>query len=114
MGLRFDGFEMKEGTESKLITELIEETDIIVFDEIYLYSTSSLQKINEFMMKHSNIQFGATGDEYQLNPIEKLNIKDTKKYYNRIITNMFHHQITLHENKRCKTDEDRKKIKEIT
>jgi hypothetical protein len=114
MGLRFDGFEMKEGTESKEIAILINEVDIIVFDEIYLYSTSSLQKINEFMIKHKEVQFGATGDEYQLNPIEKLNIKDTKKYYNRIISNIFHHQITLHENKRCRTEEDRKKIKEIT
>jgi len=114
MGLRFDGVNIKEGTESKEISSLIDEVDIIIFDEIYLYDTSCLQKIKDFMMKHKDMQFGATGDEYQLNPIEKLNIKDTKKYYNRIISNMFHNQITLHENKRCKTDEDRKKIKEIT
>jgi hypothetical protein len=66
------------------------------------------------MSNHTNIKFYATGDEYQLDPIETLNIQETKEYYNKIILSMFPNQIILHENKRCNTTEDRKKMKMIT
>jgi len=109
IGLRYDG-------EKNLDVRGYDVSDVerIVFDEIYLYPTTLLEKIKKYMNNHKEIQFYATGDEYQLEPIETLNIEETREYYNKIITSMFPHQIVLHENKRCKTDEDRKRMKEIT
>ena len=66
------------------------------------------------MDKNPNKKFYATGDEYQLEPIETLNIIETEKYYNSIINRMFPHQIVLKDNKRCKTKEDQEKIKTIS
>jgi len=111
IGLRLDGEDMKQGI-SKIN---VEEYDIIVFDEIYLHDIYNLQHINVFMKRHDKIKYIATGDEYQLSPIDNLN-KDIneKEYYNKIIRNMFKNQITLHENKRLCADKDRKKIKDIT
>ena len=92
----------------------VSEYDTIVFDEIFLYSTHKLQVIKNFMKANSRIRFYATGDENQNKPIEDLCVSNPKKYYCDIISSMFENNITLHENKRCKTDEDRKKIKDIT
>ena len=112
MGTVFTGVEVKE-QGSKIN---IDDYDVIVFDEIYLYNTNQLQKIREFMNNNNHIKFLATGDEYQLEPIENLNslIVDEKAYYNNIIKTLFHNQIQLHENKRCNNDIDRTMIKTIT
>jgi hypothetical protein len=109
IGLRFNGQDFKEGKGLD-----INDYDMVVFDEIYLYDTYKLEYIKNLMDKHSHIKFYATGDENQNKPIETLNINDCKAYYNNIISSMFFNNITLHENKRCKTDEDRLKIKLIT
>jgi len=109
IGLRFNGQDFKEGKGLD-----INDYDMVVFDEIYLYDTYKLQYIKDLMDKYNHISFYATGDENQNKPIETLNINDCKAYYNNIISSMFFNNITLHENKRCKTDEDRLKIKLIT
>lgn len=109
IGLRFDGNDFKKGKEYD-----VEDYDVIVFDEIFLYSTCKLQNIKEFMDKHKKIRFYATGDENQNKPIETLNISNSKVYYNNIISEMFFNSITLHENKRCLLKEDREKMKSIT
>jgi len=109
VGLRFDGANFKQTKEVD-----IEEYDVVVFDEIFLYDTYKLQCIKEFMHNHSEIRFYATGDEHQNKPIETLNVVNSKVYYNNIISSMFENSITLHENKRCKTKEDQEKIKFIT
>jgi len=110
IGLRFDGQESKAGYSSIDLDEF----DLIVFDEIYLYDTFKLECIKDFIMKNCNKRFYATGDEHQLKPIETLNIKNQKEYYNNIIKSLFFYSITLHENKRCKSKEDQDRIKFIT
>ena len=92
----------------------MDEYDLVVFDEIYLYSTFKLECIRDFILKNTHKRFYATGDEHQLKPIETLNIKNQKVYYNDIIKSLFFYSITLHENKRCKTKEDQDRIKLIT
>ena len=109
IGLRFNGQDFKEGKGLD-----IDEYDMVVFDEIYLYDTYKLSYIKDLMDKHSNIKFYATGDENQNKPIETLNITDCKAYYNNIISSMFYNNIILHQNKRYNTDEDRMRIKCIT
>ena len=109
VGLRFDGANFKQTKEVD-----IEEYEMVVFDEIFLYDTYKLQCIKEFMHKHSGIRFYATGDEHQNKPIETLNVVNSKVYYNNIISSMFENSITLHQNKRCKTKEDQEKMKMIT
>ena len=110
IGLRCDG---EEAVNSKCYD--LTGIERIIFDEIYLYSIPNLEKIKQFMDRNSHIKFNATGDEFQLEPIqEKLNVDNFEEYYNSIIHSMFPNVITLHENKRCKTDEDRKIMKELT
>ena len=109
IGLRFDGDNFKT-----MKSVDIEDYDIIIFDEIFLYDTYKLSCINDFMKKHSNKKFFSTGDENQNKPIETLNIETPKKYYNKIIGDMFYNSIILHDNKRCLLKEDQFKIKKIT
>ena len=110
IGLRCDG---EEAVNCKCYD--LTGIERIIFDEIYLYSIPNLEKIKQFMDRNSHIKFNATGDEFQLEPIqEKLNVDNFEEYYNSIIHSMFPNVIILHENKRCKTDEDRKIMKELT
>ncbi len=106
---RYDSSVEKEGSAFD-----IDVFDIIVFDEIYLYQTDKLERIWKFVKNNSDKKIYATGDEFQLTPIEELNISDKKAYYNSIINSMFGTQICLKENKRCKTEEDRRRMKEIS
>jgi len=112
MGTIFDGEDVKEQGSNVNI----DDYDVIIFDEVYLYDTIQLQKIEEFIHNNHQKKYLATGDEYQLSPIEILNadINNKKLYYNNIVKSIFDTQIQLHENKRCKNDEDRALIKEIT
>jgi len=92
-------------------------TDVkrIIFDEIYLYPVSLLEKIRQFMTNNPTINFNATGDEYQLEPIQdKMYMCNFEEYYNSIIHSIFRNVITLHDNKQCRTDKDRIKMKELT
>ena len=43
--------------------------DCICFDELALYSPNLFKKIDQFMNKHKNIKFMATGDTGQLQPL---------------------------------------------
>jgi hypothetical protein len=94
----------------------IDDYDLIIFDEIYLYNTERLMWIKNFIDENPSKKIYSTGDEYQLDPIETdlNNVNDRKNYYNRIIQNMFFNSVLLHDNKRCKTKEDQEKIKKIT
>ena len=111
IGLRFTG----EDYENVKSCD-VEEYEVIVFDEIYLYAIDKLEHIYNFMKKYENKKFYATGDEHQLKPIQDgiNNIENKKQYYNKIISSMFPCSITLHDNKRCKSKEDQEKIKQIT
>ena len=110
LGISFDG--TIEGNKKEYN---IDGIDRIVFDEIFLLDTFQLTKIKEYMIKHPNIKYGATGDPYQLSPVgETLAVENIKDYYIKIVSSLFPNQINLKENKRCKTPEDRKIMKELT
>ena len=110
LGMGFDG-----STESNKKPYDVTGIDRIVFDEIFLIDIFKLSRIKEYMTRYPNIKFGATGDPYQLSPVEeKLSVENVKGYYIKIVYSLFPNQLNLQENKRCKTDEDRKIMKEMT
>jgi len=93
----------------------ISEYDIVIFDEIFLCTIDNLERMRQLMEKYQDKQFYATGDEYQLPPIENhLNVPNKKEYYKAAVATLFPNQITLKENKRCKSLDDRRRIKEIS
>lgn len=108
-GMVFNGEDTTEGKAMDLTG-----VECIVFDEIYLLNVADLMRINSFMQRNEHIKFYATGDEYQNCPIDNINVKDAKAYYNNIVSRMFPNKIILQENKRCETNEDRQKIKELS
>jgi hypothetical protein len=111
IGMTFDGAtEAHSNRKQHDITGIVR----IVFDEIYLHNTNYLSKISDYMNKHPEIKFNATGDEYQNNPIDDLCVANPKEYYNKIVLSLFPNYITLKENKRCQSADDRVKIKSMT
>jgi hypothetical protein len=108
-GINFDG-------ESESLTKGVdvEEYSDIVFDEVYLYNTNQLAKIQKLIKEHPSIRFYATGDENQNKPIETLMVKDIKTYYNNIVHTLFSNCVLLQDNKRCDNKDDQQKIKQIT
>jgi hypothetical protein len=109
LGLTFDG---DKNIQQKSF--YVGDIQRIVFDEIFLCNTYQLSRIKDFINTHPNTSFGATGDAYQNNPIEELTIKNKKQYYTKIVHSIFPNVVILHENKRCKSDEDRAQIKLMT
>ena len=90
----------------------------IVFDEICLMNISSRAKIYKYILENPSKNFYSNGDGLmQLPPIEDFgklnNILDKKEYYQQSLFKMFPNLITLRENKRCLTVEDRTKCSEI-
>jgi len=92
---------------------------VVVFDEIYLNSVKMLADIWQYMKRNPKLIFVATGDVYQLPPIEQsLNNlggpdddpKMTKAYYKRVIARMFPSSILLTQIKRLTDEEQKKRI----
>ncbi|NBP03788.1 MAG: hypothetical protein EBU90_27550, partial [Proteobacteria bacterium] len=108
-GIKWDGSSEIQGQRTKDIGNY----DCVVFDEIYLYTVNQLERIALYMKENKDKKFYATGDEWQLSPIESLSVEDTKAFYNNIINSMFPNQITLKDNKRCTDKEEQQKMKEI-
>ena len=101
LGLRLTEDGKVEKKETKEI-----DADYIVFDEIYSMMPSSLHMVSEYMKKHPEKKFFATGDVHQLPPIENLNnISDVDTYYNDIINRMFPKFIMLKINKRHRKED---------
>ena len=86
--------------------------DCIVFDEIFLYNTSNLKRIKEFMNNNPKIKIIATGDNCQNAPIgmDNLNVPDKSLYMKKCVTQMFENQIVLQECKRLKNKKDIEKL----
>jgi len=113
LGLVFDG----KTTTTQCAGFNLDGVKCIVFDEIYLLNTSELMRVKEFMRRHTEIEFYATGDEYQNAPIDNnlyMDKDEVKPYYNSIVTQLFPNKIVLKENKRCTTDADRQIIKDLS
>ena len=102
LGLKYDDDDL-----TKMNATDVSRYDIIVFDEIFLYDTFKLGLIKEYINKHNEIRFYATGDCNQLPAIEKLVISDKREYYKSIIYSIFPNVINLTKNKRCVNKSDR-------
>lgn len=84
--------------------------DIIVFDEVYLYSLSNLEKIHYYMNNHNKLYF-ATGDFDQLEPLNMgNNIKNKDIYIDNAINILFPNVVNLKICKRLNNEKDRQKI----
>ena len=63
------------GGENKHVSEnthkLIEESELIIFEEIYTHNNIYLIKIHNFMKKYNNKKYICNGDINQLEPIDE-------------------------------------------
>lgn len=109
------GIGMNDELNIKMCLYDVEPYDCIVFDEIFLYNTKLLKKINNFMIDHTDKIFIATGDSCQNTPIgmETLNIPNPQEYMKDCINQLFHSHIVLKECKRLKNKEDIVKMVEL-
>lgn len=108
-GINYDG-----ENESKTKEFSIDHFDAVVFDEVFLYNTTQLNKIHGLMEAYPNTRFYATGDENQNKPIETLSVKNAKAYYSHIVNFLFPSSVLLKDNKRCTTKQDQELVKFIT
>src|SRR5690606_14224425 len=68
------------------------------------------------MRKHTDKKYYATGDPYQLSPIESLNTtneKESKAFYKKAINSLFNVNIILKKNKRCKDLEKAERMEHL-
>lgn len=109
----YTAFNINMNTKEQSTYEL--DFEVIIFDEIYLYSPTELSIIKKVMLNYPNIKYYATGDVYQLEAINfyQNNIKDKIAYIRECVYQLFQNEIILHDNKRCKTPEDQAKVKQI-
>ena len=77
------------GNYNKYGTSYNTDSETVCFDEILLYNTGYLNKINNFMSKTDKKVY-ATGDLNQIQPFgfQLNNVIDKKKYLNRILNMM--------------------------
>ena len=90
----------------------------ICFGEILLHDISQLGRIYRYMNNHTDKTYFSTGDLKQLEPIgnhtlNNINENDVEKYIENAINIMFPNRIVLHENKRLKSEEDKKRLREL-
>ena len=92
--------------------------EAICFDEILLHDIVQLGRIYRYMNNHTDKKYFSTGDLNQLEPIgnhilNNINENDVEKYIENAINIMFPNRIVLHENKRLKSEEDKKRLREL-
>ena len=85
------------------------EIETVCFDECYLHEPKRLLYIDGFIRSHPNIQVIGVGDCDQAEPVGFDNIE----YLNKCIDMIFPKQIHFTEIKRLRTEEDKKKMKEL-
>lgn len=93
------------------------EYDLIIFDEIYFHSINKLQAIYKYMLKNTDKKFGATGDIFQLETIEKSCNNVKKDYYEHCLSIMFPDRIHLvipkrYDNRQDLTEEQKQAIRQ--
>lgn len=75
---------------------IADDFNVILFDEIFSYSSSILHYVNEFMKKNTDKLIYATGSPDQLATPEKLNDSiNTKDYISDCVNKLFHNEIVL-------------------
>jgi hypothetical protein len=88
--------------------------DTIVFDEIYFSDIQKMARIKNYCDRNPDKIIIATGDTSQLQPINELsNQFEYAEYADNCINKIFKYEIYLEENKRLKSDDDKKKLKQI-
>ena len=94
----------------------LEGIDVVVFDEVFLYRLPQLMNVHGRMRACPEVRFYATGDEYQLRPVDttKYYVPDTRQYFADIVNGLFANKIELQENKRCHSPEDRERMKQLS
>lgn len=94
----------------------INEQEAIIYDEINLNDPYTLERIMKQINDYPDKNIHCTGDMYQNLPVSQPvnNVKDYKKYIEDCINQIFKYKIVLKKNKRCKTEEGRKKIEEVS
>lgn len=75
------------------------EYEVVVFDEIYSYTTDRLKRVQAFINKNENKKIIATGDFLQNEPIESLDV-ESHQYYDNIMSSMFSHHLWLTNSRR--------------
>ena len=88
--------------------------DTVVFDEIFFASLRNLRRIKRYCDEHPEKIIIATGDTEQLESIDPVsNQKNYDDYSNFCVNLIFPHGIQLKENKRLKTERDKKRLAAI-
>jgi len=88
--------------------------DTIVFDEIYFANIHMLSKIKRYAENNPQKIILATGDTNQLETIDLVsNQVDYETYVDLCINTIFPNSITLHENKRLKTQADKDTLRQF-
>ena len=85
--------------------------NVIIFDEIYAYTTDRLNLVRKFLEKEDidNKQVYANGDIYQNKPIENLQVAPGP-YYNGIINSLFPTQLLLKKSRRLVNPKDEERM----
>lgn len=93
----------------------VDKYDCICFDEVLINPPNILKKIDEFMQKHPEKKYFATGDVGQLQPINwnPNNIVDKREYLRSCINKLFPNIFVLKINKRLKTDKQRNQLEQL-
>ena len=93
---------MKINDDDKYSEYDIENYDIIIYDEIYLYNHRKLIKLYQYMQTHNDKHFIATGDSNQLEAIDDIITNEVKHEY---VLSMFNSLIQLYINKRIQSSQ---------
>ena len=89
----------------------LDDYDTIVFEEVYCNNIFMLSNLFRFI-QNTNKTVIANGDVFQLKPVkyeELCNNTEYDSHYRKVISYMFPHAVMLHQNKRCKTEEDKQR-----
>jgi hypothetical protein len=88
--------------------------DVVIFDEVFLYNLNTLKLIDKLIIynKDNNIKFYSTGDHLQNEPINLNlnNVDDVNEYLKKAIYSIYDNKIILKVNKRLDNEEDKIKL----
>lgn len=107
---RFFGFNFQNTAVASYSDKQIRELQIVVLEEIYMYSVDERQAVYRFMRRYPDIMVVANGDPLQLPPIEGpmlISGADRDVYQADNITAMFPQALSLKINRSMKDPYDR-------
>ena len=84
--------------------------EIVIIDELGLHDSINRKMLKRYMKKHPEIQFIATEDSFQLQPIEAGEWNGDPDWYKRNTASMFPLELNLKVPKRYKEQKDKDKV----